>query len=795
MSKQSPRVYEVWGVCMKNNTMTAGAFFLLAGVLAAAWAGKHIALIGILLSIGFYCTACIDWKAAKPVFLAGLILMAGLLNYGFHSDRANGFDKLEGEFVELDCVIVEEPLIKESSTRYTVECKAIGVGSAIKTSKAKLYIRTKGNEGFVFGDRIKASGLVKKTAVLRNFGDFDYELYNKSRGIKALIEVQSAELLEHNCSSVWRKLLYQSKSGLRAVLYRVLPQAEASILFGILTGDKSDMDEDIRQAYKKAGLSHILSVSGMHIGFVVVLIGFAVKPFKLNVKSEAFVTLALIAFYVLLIGAPAPAVRTALMLLVLFLGKASGRKYDLGSSVSFALFAMIAVRPYYIHDPGFVISFGCMYSIAFLYQSIYKSLRVIPRILRASLALSISVALGITPLLASYFNYVSFMGLVLNAAAIPLAFAITTFGFVGIVLGLGSPLASMLVLSVPYYLIRVLNLLAEAAAGFKYGGIYIPAVPMYIYMVYYVLLILSFRCFGSRYYKAYREKCWYGAMAAAVIAVSIYIIPLGNLEVTFVDVGQGDSICIKTPGKKVFVVDGGGSAGGTKNAFDVGSQITVPALWKLGAWAIEAVLVTHSHGDHVEGLIGVVERFPVKRVLMPRLDYESYPQLTSEPLEKLVRLCQEKRIPLIQLSKGDQVRLDRDVVIKVLHPESSIITGTSSDSNNNSLVFRLEHKRVSILFTGDIEEEAEGVLYDMELYSDVLKVAHHGSRTSSGERFLKQVQPKYSIISVGKNNYGHPCQTTLNRIADSGSGMGRTDKNGAIRLLSNGRRFKIVTVR
>ena len=257
----------------------------------------------------------------------------------------------------------------------------------------------------------------------------------------------------------------------------------------------------------------------------------------------------------------------------------------------------------------------------------------------------------------------------------------------------------------------------------------------------------------------------------------------------FFDVGQGDSSIIITPKKKVVMVDGGGSSGNGDYYYDVGGKITLPALLHQGIWRIDTVIVSHLHDDHMEGLLTVIEVYPVKNLVLPKVS--AGPESISKNSGALLDACRRKGIKIYRLGKGDYISLGGGVRVDFLLPGEE----TKADENENSLVGMLAYGDFHALLTGDIGKMTEAELPSGVIRSSVLKVPHHGSGGSSSEEFLDGVKPIVSVVSVGRNNFGHPSEDTLERLSNSGSQIFRTDETGAVTITTDGKNMKVQTVK
>lgn len=770
--------------------MAGFAISFLCGILTAGciMPGRLIILGSLLLSIFLVHMNRRNRRNFKAAIML-TVFLAGMLDYSLAFVTDDKLAALDGKSAVYEFLITDNPVKRGGYLQYTAESLLVLQDGKYYNYREKVFLKTKTQQKFKFGDRVAVYGSCTEIAGIRNPGDFNYKLYYKSKGIGKVINAESIELLEEGSAGILRTMLHLSKEKVRGTINDALPGEEAAILVGIITGDKTDIDEDTRAAYMKTGLSHILSVSGLHVGFLMMLVTYALKPFGLKNRLQGLISISLITYYVLLIGAPLPAVRALIMLVVLLAGKALGKDYNLLASVSFAAMAIMIFKPLAVHDPGFMISFGAMYSIALLYPIVYSMLVRFPLAIRSSAALSMCVWLGLAPVLAYYFNYVSVVSLVINIIAIPLSFLITIAGFCGVIVGIVSKTLAVYIFSVDYYLIGLLTYITQKAAGHPFAGFSIPALPAYIYLLYYLGIALLVALFKIASFRIHTVKLVLSYVIMASVVLLIYNLPTKDLKMVFFDIGQGDSCCIITPGKRAVLVDGGGSSGKGDFYYDVGGKITVPALLHQGIWGIDTVIVTHMHDDHMEGLIKVLEAYPVKNLIIPRVS--AGVGNISGNSGVLLDMCRRKGVKVYRLGKGDYISLDMGVRIDFLHPREE----AKLDENQNSLVGALTYGNFQALLTGDIGMETEGELESGLIRSNVLKVPHHGSGGSSSLEFLEEVKPKISIVSVGKNNFGHPSPEAMKRLDNSTGLIYRTDESGAVTVITNGETMKVKTVR
>jgi competence protein ComEC len=772
----------------------AGAFFM--GCLGAAQGGLTIWIALPWLALALW-SFFMQWKKRErgilPVLLI-LVLFGGLL-YQLADGRQSTLLRFEGQTVFMEGVVAEATVKTDYGVKVILKQVYYMEGEKKHFCNEKLQLTLKEEEDILFGDRIKVLGMVERAAKLRNFGDFDFAQYYKSKNIYAKARALRVEKLASHQAGWVSGILYHSNQKIKSVIFSAMPQKEAAILYGILTGSKSDMDEETKETFALTGLAHILSVSGLHVGFLVLMLNFILQPAKVKKGYKDLAVFLVVFFYILVIGAPVPAVRSLLMLGVMQLGSLLGKSYDLNTSSSLAALVLLGVNPLLIHDPSYIISFACMFSIGFLQPSVNRRLYFLPAWLRSSLSLSIAVWLGITPVLIGYFNYVSFINILLNVLAVPISLVITLAGFGAVILSIVMPFLGAYVFASAYYFIRMLCYLSDKALLLPLSGMKVPALRWYIQWIYYGgvwMLVEDFwKHRSDRFKRNYRTL-----MAAALLVACILWLLPRPLELYFVDVGQGDCSILKTPEGKAVIIDGGGSPQWQKGSYDVGEKVTLPALLHLGIWQVDTMVVSHIDNDHLGGLLAVLEHYKVKRVLLPASDRYGEDGYDTLNYHKLLEICRQKNIPILYLEKNDRVSLGKQLSMKVLWPQKPYIINSASDVNNNAMVFMLSYKDFDALYTGDIQQEAEAKLGMQAIQCEVLKVAHHGSPYSSVAEFLAQARPSLSILSVGEDNrYGHPAPEVLKRLEAVGSKVLRTDTSGAVRLTTNGRKIRLTTVR
>ncbi|MDD2480521.1 MAG: DNA internalization-related competence protein ComEC/Rec2 [Lutispora sp.] len=774
-----------------DNILCYMAASIILGMLFAYVIKPAMAIILISIFLILFLLFLYRKNKGRIIIFILLIFFAGMAEYTWHASFESKFAMHENKEVEIEALILDNGTPKIGSVVYNAETRYLFADEKVYNYKERILFKNYGKFTYKAGDIVKARGQAVGFITKRNFGDQDYNLYNRSRRIYNQFLSRDNELIKKSANNFKIIFLYGLRNKIAGVINSSMPKAEAAFLNAVILGDKQWIDEGDLINFQKTGLSHLLSVSGLHVAFIALMLNKLFKTLKLSSKANGLITCVLIIYYVMMIGAPPSAVRALIMMIVVTIGKNLNKEYDLLASVSFSAILMLIFNPLLIHNQGFIISYSCIYSIAYLYEPVYEKIKnvPIPAFIRKSISLSIAIQIGISPILIYYFQYFSIVNILLNIVAIPFTFAIIAIGFLGVIIGMIFLEVSLYVFAMNYYLISFLLKFIEIVSSTSFSGFYIPILPMYLDIIYYLLLLLYVnKANVSLYLRKWKLQISMTAVLL-IMMVCLKYITNDDIRIVLLDVGQGDSILITTPRGKSILIDGGGSGAKGSYYYDVGSKVTVPALRKLGVCNLDTVILSHNHDDHLEGLLKVAEKFKIKNVILPKVPY------VDENLQTLIRLSREKGSKLFYVKENDKIVFEENIYLKFLSPSQNIISGTSSDENNNSIVAKLFYEDFTMLLTGDIQKEGENVLLDKDVSAIVLKVPHHGSSSSSTKEFIEAVSPKISLISVGQNTYGHPSNEALENIREVASIIYRTDENGAIKIISNGRKLSVRSVR
>jgi competence protein ComEC len=637
-------------------------------------------------------------------------------------------------------------------------------------------------------------------------------------------------------------------------LYGGTPQ-NAGVLRAMLLGDRSFVDRAEATDFQKTGVFHVLVVAGLHVGAIAFVLYWLGRKLRLSPLWTISLTLALLLAYVLVVDERPPVLRAALMAGLVIVSGFFFRRLELVNSAAVAALILLVAKPLILRDSSFQLTFVAMGCIAGLaapwlektvqpYVDALRGWRDVTRDAahepRAAqfridlrslahwlstklpqgigsttenclvgglsltfrvwemLVITIALQLGMLPLMARDFHRIALSAPFVNLAAVPLTGIVVPLGFLTLASGLILPPLGKLLAAPLGWLTALLVHLVQWFAHFPRWSYRIPGPPSWLVLLFFVTGFLLAAVFRVKYLM--RRKIVFGLCCAWIIgALIIATYPFGEkrtkgkLEVTVLDVGQGDSLFVVFPSSKTLLIDGGGAFSGFPGreliyGVDPGEEAVSPYLWSRGFKKLDVVALTHAHQDHIGGLTAILENFRIGQLWIGR-------EVSSPALARLEELARERKIPIEHELHGRSFRWD-EVEGEFLWPDIAPGEMATPARNDDSLVLSLHYGNRALLLPGDAEKESERAILAENnadvLRSDVLKVGHHGSKNSTTPQLLAAVQPRVGIISAGEGNlYGHPSPELLDRLTKAGVSILRTDRDGAVHVLTDGTRLEI----
>ncbi len=687
--------------------------------------------------------------------------------------------------------IVSNKQEKEYKNCYKIKVlKVQDLNKDVKNTYLNLFIDKKIN--LEYGDIIKCKGDLEKGKEARNYRGFDYNSYLKTQKIYGIFNSKKVEFISKDIDIFY--IANNISNKIEEKIDLLLNETEANLCKGLILGKTQEIEESIKENFRIVNISHILAISGLHVTYIVMLITIISQRIIGKKYGTIFVIVVLI-FYMFLVGFTPSIVRACIMGILVNLAFLVHRKNNFWNSLALSLLLILINNPYSILNIGLQLSYLATIGIVSFSRKIRKKIdnfkflknnlvirknnkiQTLVNKIKENLSVMFSAQILILPIMIYNFNIIGTYFIISNLLV---SVIIGTTIFLSILLVTSSfiffPISKIFshILTILLQLLIIISNISKL----PFSKIYIPTPSILSIILYYVMIyVLNFldnvySKESDSYYRIrnliaifkYRIRKNRPRVKKVIIATFVLMIIMNilpkNLKVHFIDVGQGDSTFIVTPHNKTILIDGGGSL--NKN-FDVGEKTLVPYILDRGYTKIDYIFVSHFDFDHVGGILTVLQELKVGKVIIGE-QFEN-----SENYEKMIKIARKKKIEIIQVDKENDIVID-EVKFNIIWPDKENIIKENS-LNNNSLVMKMIYKNFSMLFTGDIEEIAERNILDIYkdnsdiLKSDVLKTAHHGSKTSSINEFLNLVKPKIALIGVGKTNtFGHPNIEVLERL-------------------------------
>lgn len=555
----------------------------------------------------------------------------------------------------------------------------------------------------------------------------------------------------------------------------LLPKEHVGILEGMIIGDTSYVSDEVKNNFRDSGISHLLAVSGSNVAYILILCKFAFeKIFGRNTSN--FLTIVFIVLFSILSGMSASVVRAAIMAIVIILSEFLIQKPNTYASISFSALLILLYNPITIYDVGFVLSFSGTIGIVIFSKKISELLeskikidkgKIIGKIIAVfveTLSVTLSAQIVVTPITLYYFNTFSCVSILANLIIVPATGSITIVGIIMYVTSLVCVPMAKIISYFIYSIISFVIFVASLFAQIPGSSVLLPTPSIFIILMYYIIVYNLFFVKNKKVYVI--------LLTTISVLIIMKFIPNKYINVNMIDVGQGDAIYIETAKGKTVLVDSGGTEG---SDYDIGENILVPYILDRGKVCIDYAFLSHMHEDHIEGIYAVIQKLKLKNLIIGKHETD------NELYSKVVELANKYNVNIIEVKQGDELIID-GVIFDVISAKEN-----DKNVNNMSLILRMTYGEISMLFTGDAEKELEE---SINVKTNILKVSHHGSKTSSTEEFLKKNMPQVALISVGENNsYGHPNKEVLERLKKINAYIYRTDLNGEIymRLYKNGK--------
>lgn len=687
-----------------------------------------------------------------------VILICLIISIGYVSILENKYSKISDMTIKEMVTIISD--IQEK------EYKKVCTAKIVRNNK-KILINIKMSQdipSIKYGDSLYIEGEFKQPEEARNYKGYNYKQYLKTKKIIGTVELEKVKILKSSNGS----FIHNIQKYIRDTINGTLTDEEGNLLLAILLGDKDKLSEDIQESFKTSNLSHMLAVSGAHVSYIILGLTYVLQNSIIGKKNGKIVCIIFLLAFMAITNFTPSVTRACIMAILTLFSSIIYRKSDVYTNISVAALITLIFNPYSLLDLGFQLSYGGTIGIIIFIKRIQekKSNSKVINYIKQMALVSIYANIIIIPIMMYHFNTVSFTFIISNIMASPILGIIVITGFLFIIASITvKPLTRLIAIFIKPIL-SILIKISQICSKLPFSNILVVTPYMFNVISYYAIILY---CIKSKK----NNKCKIIICLLIVLILInfiIYIFPQ-KLRIFFIDVGQGDSTLIITPDIKTVLVDGGGS-----DSFDVGEKVLLPYLLDRRILKVDYVLISHFDTDHCGGILTIMEKVKVKNIII------SEQAEHSENYERFKKLMIHKKIRLIEVKKGDKIKIGRYSEFKILFPTSRLLS--ENPLNNNSIVAQFNYNNFKMLFTGDIEKLAEQQILKTEkaeIRADILKVAHHGSKTSSIPEFIKAVRPKIALIGVGKNNtFGHPNQQTIKNLENIKCRIYRTDLQGEI---------------
>ena len=681
-------------------------------------------------------------KNKMKLYIFPLITFLVFTNFSFRNYKLNDFSGM-----------VTGKVISSSENKSILKTSSIN-GKNFKT-KILIYEKLERGAGY------KIAGKFTSPLPAMNEGNFDYNKNYKAQGIYAIGNIKNSKKISK--ANIFYKISNSFTDRAKKLFVENLDEKNSNIITSIVLADRSLLDQEVRDRLNMLGMSHILAVSGLHIGVIVVFLDSIIKGLTKNKKLTDILVTLIIIFYLFIIGFPISATR-AFLFYLLYKGNIYLKKdLDLKKIYFLSLSIILFINPMAIYSLSLLMSYGAIFGLFFVYPVLNSRLAG-SGLVKKSFVGTTSVIISLFPLLNYYFDGFSLLVFLANLIIVPIYSVIITLGFI---MGLGI---------FPGILGKVLNILMNATYGLESifaakGSIFLAlkAFKFEYIFVYYILLLLILNRHKLREIIEPNLKIIEIYMAVFFVLTSLGILrDLNTYKESHFYIGQGDCTLISFRGKN-YLID----TGGARQENKIAEKFLFPTLKLRGLTKIDGIFISHFDEDHAGNLNKILKKYRVDNIFINHLPED------PEILEKA-----EKFSNIVILKKGDKVKILGDTLAEVLSDSEN-----SEEENDNSMVLLINHRDFKTLFTGDISENVERKI-NRDI--DILKVAHHGSKTSTSMEFLENTSPKFALISAGVNNsYGHPHEEVLQNLEKHGIIYYVTARDGQVDFKIYGDKLRI----
>lgn len=776
-----------------------------------------------------------EWSARRRLAFAVALaasLAAGYLRYTAW-DRACGgcASRLRGEWVRARGTVVDAPVLAGQSVRFKLSLREAAIDNLQPVEARGLVSVTvicrDGDDcpRIRYGDSVKIHGVGRKPKPATNPGGFDRAAWLATQGVRmeVMADAGAIEITARGAGNLFVRAAIWLRERLERAADDSLPPEQSALLKGIVLGSKSCLPEQVEEDFRHAGVYHILSVSGLHVGFVFGAVMALTRRLNVHKRNAAIAGLLILPAYALLTGLKPPVLRAAIMAVPVHLGPYVQRKADSPTSLALASVLVVAMWPGSLFDPGFHLSFGATCGLIALSPQVEAALAFLPPSVRGPLSMTVAAQAAIAPVVTRQFQEVSVASFVANPVIVPVVGYCTTLGSAAMLLGSVFPLAG-LIANLPNRLMLRFVLWATSLMVKAPGSYFYVRPPSALESAaYYAALWSICRAYPPERLVDRRLRTRLTViLLSAMLSVTLIHAAGGHssrLRIVFLDVGQGDAALVMCPGGETLLVDAGPP--GRNGGASAGKSVIVPCLRWFGVGSLDRILLTHLHDDHYGGLPDVLEAVQYGIVLAPSGTSEAARNARASSAGTTAAAITDPAASALAAGTWRVEEVSRGyswesggVRFDVLHPDPApddahedLRESADGGENDRSVVLMITYGTVRVLFTGDagfaveeslVRRSGEGAAGwtvgrggPAGLRANILKVAHHGSNLSSSPEFLAAVGAEVCVVSTGPNSHGLPDRRAMARLRTACPSVLRTDEHGAVIVTTDGRAISV----
>ena len=765
------------------------AISYIIGIVIGVYFRMSIPFILIILIIN---CIIINKKYLKVIIIIIMTIIISSTETIYLNNRYDNINEnLNAKSIKLIGTICSQ--IEETDYKYIVTIKTEkrykNVKMIIYFNKDKVEL-----EKLTYGNEIVITGKYNEPDGRRNYKGFNYKEYLKTKEIYGIIECESEVQVVKNKNLNFIQLAINNLSiKIKQNLDKILLKDTKDLAVGILLGVSSDIDSEVKQNFRDCNLSHMLAISGSHLTYLILGLNLLLNKKILGIRKCKVITIIIIIIFMLIVNMSSSIVRAGICTIISILGTLIYRKSDSYTAIAISLLFSLIKNPFSLFNIGLQLSYLATLGIIIFYTMLSKikiSEGKLKKYIIENIISTLSANILILPITTYYFNTIPTNFLLSNLVAGPVLGISLIFELITVFISFISIKLAQIPGAVVNVCLILLTKITKIISKIPNITVVTPKIASVI-LIYIIILNVWLYTNKKNIYKNLKIS-----RLLCILIIIILIINFLNIERTmriyFIDVGQGDSSLICTPTGKNILIDGGGSR--TPEKYDVGEKVLLPYLLDRRIKKLDYIIVSHFDADHAQGIETVIDKIKVKNIVVSRQASQSV------EYDKIIKMCKEKKIKIIDAKRGEKIVIDKYAYFDILHPGDILLDDGKGGLNANAIVaklnYKMDNKLFTVLFTGDIEYDAEQELvkeYGNKLKSDILKVAHHGSKTSSSQEFINLVKPEIALIGVGKDNtFGHPNYGVIEKLKKIKAKIYRTDLDGEIIIKMEAKKYGVI---